>query len=130
MAKNVTSTAKHPALHGKAKSDRNTRGPRHTSAKTDVFVLEFLRDPIGMKNRFAEIAAKYKKSDGDRLEVSTVRSWYSNWKSANVKEVRMAIATGNWSTLKKAYYPAAVDEHQQQLLNALESIAKAHNRQS
>jgi hypothetical protein len=125
MAKSVTTTAKNPALHGKANRDRNTRGAGRTSAKTDVFIHEFLRDPIGMKDRIAAIAAKYKKRDGDRLEISTVKSWYSNWKSGTVKEVRRAIATGDWSALKTAYYPAAVDEHQQELLDALEAIAAA-----
>lgn len=66
------------ALHGKARVDRNTRGRARTSAKTDVFVHEFLRDPLGMKSRFAEIVSnpKYEKRNGAALSLATVRSWY------------------------------------------------------
>jgi hypothetical protein len=123
MTKRPVSSAAHPALHGKANRDRNVRGSDGTSAKTEVFVNEFLRDPIGMRERFAEIATNYKKKGGDALEVSTVRSWYSNWCSGTLEEVCDAICTDDWSQLTTAYYPAVVDDYKPQLLRALALLA-------
>jgi hypothetical protein len=129
MPDRTESSAAHPALHGKANRDRNTRGAKDTSAKTDVFVNEFLRDPVGMRARIAEIAARYKKKDGDALEVSTVRSWYSNWCSGTLEEVCEAVCTDDWSHLKTAYYPAVVDEHKPRLLRALALLAVMTDRE-
>jgi hypothetical protein len=78
-----------------------------------------------MRERLGDIAKNYKKKDGDVLELSTVSSWYSNWCSATVEEVQDAIRRNDWSDLKTAYYPAAVEGNEDKLVEALKKIARS-----
>jgi hypothetical protein len=119
------------ALHGKARIDRNTRGESNTSAKTDVFIHEFLRDSVGMKDSFSRIRSnpKYRKKDGGPLSISTIKSWYGNWSARTAEEVRDAIDRDDWSVLK-SYYPAAVEGREKLLVAALEKIEAIKKREA